>query len=347
MGVSQYDFHAVRPNLEPLHVERQASLQDRSPGLVDLKAGAEDGRHLGFSNKCPSTQARGQWALTTTLDAHERSSVLQDVTKAVIPAAGLGTRLKPLTAHMPKELLPIGEKPMIQYTLEMYMASGISELCIITSPQKGLIKDFVTGDWLPPALPFSRDEVFYKNLGRCRTVFLSQKEPKGVADAISLARDFVDNQPFACVMPDCLLFSKKPMAKQLMRAFRRCKTNVMGTIFIRGEDTRRFGNVGVLQTEEADDGCPAIISLSDKKEEPLSGNPGAVIYKGFGGGIYLPEYFHLLEATRAYAEGELDDVPIHQILVGKGTLVGIPLEGVAFDAGHPLGYRAAARFAGR
>ncbi|MDY6954529.1 MAG: sugar phosphate nucleotidyltransferase, partial [Thermodesulfobacteriota bacterium] len=123
----------------------------------------------------------------------------QDITKAVIPAAGLGTRLKPLTAHMPKELLPIGAKPMLQYTLEMYVASGITELCIITSPQKERIKDFVTGQWFPPALPFFRDEVFYRNLGRCRTVFLTQEEPKGVADAISLARDFVGNDPFACV----------------------------------------------------------------------------------------------------------------------------------------------------
>jgi len=302
---------------------------------------------FGIPQRVPVHPRPARGGLTTNLDAHERYSVSQDVTKAVIPAAGLGTRLKPLTAHMPKELLPIGAKPMIQYTLEMYMASGISELCIITSPQKGLIKDFVTGDWWPPALPFSRDEVFHKNLEGCRTVFLTQKEPKGVADAISLARDFVGNEPFACVMPDCLLFSNEPMAKQLMRAFRRCKTNVMGTIFIKGDAIRCFGNVGVLQTEKADDDCPAIISLSDKKEEPLSGNPEAVIHKGFGGGIYLSEYFQLLEATRPHTEGEVDDVPIHQILARKGTLVGIPLKGVAFDAGHPLGYRAAARFAGR
>ncbi|MDY6838251.1 MAG: sugar phosphate nucleotidyltransferase [Thermodesulfobacteriota bacterium] len=272
---------------------------------------------------------------------------MPQVTKAIIPAAGLGTRLKPLTTYTPKELLPIGEKPMIQYTLEMYMASGISELCIITSPEKRLIKDFVTGDWLPPTLPFSRDEGLYRDLEGCCTVFLTQKEPRGVADAISLARDFVGNEPFACVMPDCLLFSNEPMVKQLMRGFRRCKTNVMGTTFIRGEDIRRFGNVGVLQTQRAYDDCPAIISLSDKKKEPLSNNADAIIHKGFGGGIYFSEYFHLLEATRPHAKGEVDDVPIHQILAREGTLVGIPLHGVAFDAGHPLGYRAAARFAGR
>ncbi|MDY6953558.1 MAG: hypothetical protein SWE60_18775, partial [Thermodesulfobacteriota bacterium] len=188
---------------------------------------------------------------------------------------------------------------------------------------------------------------FYRNLGRCRTVFLTQEEPKGVADAISLARDFVGNDPFACVMPDCLLFSEVPMAKQLIRAFKRCGTHVMGTTLIKGEAVGRFGNVGVLEMGGADGGCPAIISLSDKKKEPLSGRPGAMILKGFGGGIYLPDYFHLLEATRAHGEGEVDDVPIHQTLAGEGMLVGVPLQGEAFDAGHPLGYRHAVRFAGR
>jgi UTP--glucose-1-phosphate uridylyltransferase len=273
--------------------------------------------------------------------------VSEHVTKAVIPAAGLGTRLGPLTTHIPKELLPVGEKPMIQYTLEMYVASGISEVCIITSPQKRLIMDFVTGNWLPPALPFSKDGLFYRKLEACRTVFLTQEKPRGVADAIALARDFVGNEPFACIMPDCLLFSDKPMAAQLIRGFDRCKTNVIGTIFLRGNHMLRFGNVGVLEKDEADHDCPTITSLSGKKKEPLSAKPGGTICKGFGGGIYLPEYFDLIETMRPHATEEVDDVPVHQILAEEGKLVGVPLEGTAFDAGHSLGFRAAVHFAGR
>ncbi len=269
------------------------------------------------------------------------------VKKAVIPAAGLGTRLRPLTNYMPKELLPVGSKPMIQYSLEMYMASGISEFCIITSPDKPLLKDFVTGNWTPPTLPFRWDARLYRKLEMCRTVFLTQEKPIGVADAVARARDFVGSDPFACVMPDCLLFSNKPLVRQLAEVFQTHGKSMIGTIFIRGNDVRLFGNVGVLSADTLGNGCFAITSLSDKKGRPLSVNRGGLIHKGFGGGIYLPEYFDLAETMRSSAKGEVDDVPIHQTLIDKSKLVGVLLKGAAFDVGHPLGFRAAAHYAGR
>ena len=269
------------------------------------------------------------------------------ITKAVIPAAGLGTRLKPLTAHIAKELLPVGGKPMIQYALEMYIASGISEFCIITSPQKPFLKDFITGNWISGTFPFHWDPALYRKLKACRTVFLAQDKPRGVADAVALARDFVGDEPFACIMPDCLLFSKRPLAEQLIGAFQRCRTNVIGTIFIKGNDVQRFGNVGLLEADTHYDGYFAITSLSDKKREtPLSVKPGSTVHKGFGGGIYLPEYFDLVEEIRSRMKGEVDDVPIHQIFIEKGKLAGVLLEGAAFDAGNPLGFRAAVHYAG-
>jgi len=271
----------------------------------------------------------------------------KDVTKAVIPAAGLGVRLRPLTTYLPKELLPIGGKPMIQYTLEMYMASGISQFCIITSPHKPMLRDFITGNWKPPALPFHRDAALYRKLDACRAVFLTQDEPRGVADAVALSRDFVGDEPFACIMPDCLLFSDKPLAQQLLEGYERHQAHVIGSIHIRGNDVRRFGNVGVLETDRLHGPCFAITSLSGKKKKPLSLAPGETILKGFGGGIYLPEYFHLVEAIRFHVKGEVDDVPIHQLLIKERKLLGIVLEGAAFDAGHPLGFRAAVHCVGR
>jgi UTP--glucose-1-phosphate uridylyltransferase len=273
--------------------------------------------------------------------------MFKDVTKAVIPAAGLGVRLRPLTTYLPKELLPIGGKPMIQYTLEMYMASGISEFCVITSPHKPMLRDFITGNWKSPALPFHWDAALYRKLEACRTVFLTQNEPRGVADAVHLARDFVGDEPFACIMPDCLLFSDKPLAQQLLEGCERHQAHVIGSIYIRGNDVRRFGNVGVLETDRLRGPCFAITSLSNKKQKPLSLPPGETIHKGFGGGIYLPEYFHLVEAIRSHVKGEVDDVPIHHLLIKEGKLLGIVLEGVAFDAGHPLGFRTAVDYVGR
>ena len=269
------------------------------------------------------------------------------VTKAVIPAAGLGTRLRPLTLGMPKELLPVGKKPMIQYALEMYMAAGISEFCIIVSPEKPQLKNFVTGNWTPPAIPFEKDSRFYKELERCRIVFVTQKHPRGVADAVGLAKDFVGDEPFACIMPDCLLFSNKPHAQQVIQVFERYKRSVIGTVLIKGGDVRRFGNVGLLVTQRLNGDCFLITSLSDKKAEPLTARPGETIHKGFGGGVYLPEYFDLIEVIRLKEKGEVDDVPIHQALISQGKLLGVLLEGVAFDVGHPLGFRAAAHYTGR
>jgi len=269
------------------------------------------------------------------------------VTKAVIPAAGLGMRLRPLTLCTPKELLPVGGKPIIQYALEMYMAAGISEFCIIVSPEKPQLKNFVTGNWTPPALPFEKDSRFYKELERCRIVFLTQDHPRGVADAVGLAKDFVGDEPFACIMPDCLLFSNKPHAQQVIQVFERYKRSVIGTVLIKGGDVRRFGNVGLLGTQRLNGDCFLITSLSDKKIEPLTAGPGETIHKGFGGGVYLPEYFDLVEVIRPKEKGEVDDVPIHQALINEGKLLGVLLEGVAFDVGHPLGFRAAAHYAGR
>jgi len=271
----------------------------------------------------------------------------KNVTKAVIPAAGLGTRLQPLTTHSPKELLAIGPKPMIQYTLEMYMTSGISEFCIITSPDKPMLRDFITGHWKPPALPFHWDATLYRKLEACRTVFLTQDEPRGVADAVALARDFVANEPFACVMPDCLLFSDKPLAQQLLEGWERHQTHMIGSILISGSDVGRFGNVGVLEIDRFDGRFFVITSLSDKKQKALSVRQSETIHKGFGGGIYLPEYFDLVEATRSHVKGEVDDVPIHQLLIKEGNLMGTILEGAAFDVGHPLGFRAAVHYVGR
>jgi UTP-glucose-1-phosphate uridylyltransferase len=110
----------------------------------------------------------------------------------------------------------------------------------------------------------------------------------------------------------------------------------------------RFGNVGRLRTNLLDENCFSIRSLSDKTTEPLSINPGEQIHKGFGGGIYLPEYFDLVEiANRHATNDEIDDVPIHHMLIEKESLLGIALQGSPFDVGHPLGYRAAVHFAGR
>jgi UTP--glucose-1-phosphate uridylyltransferase len=229
----------------------------------------------------------------------------------------------------------------------MSMAAGICEFFIIISPEKIQLKDFITGDWTPPFLPFEKDLQFHRQMEQCRTAFVTQTSPHGVADAVGLAKDFVGNDPFVCIMPDCLLFSDESFAKQLLPTFERYRKSVVGTVLVTGAEVQRFGNVGLLRTQSLDGGCFLITSLSGKTPEPIKAGPGETIRKGFGGGIYLPEYFELLERTRPQAKGEVDDVPIHKMLVEQRKLLGVQLEGVAFDVGHPVGLRAAAHYVGR
>jgi UTP--glucose-1-phosphate uridylyltransferase len=227
------------------------------------------------------------------------------------------------------------------------MAAGISEFCVITSPEKPQIRDFLAGDWKPPDFPFEKDLRFFHQLAQCEISFLTQNEPIGVADAVGLARDFVGNEPFVCIMPDCILFSDVSQTRQTLQVFERHRSNIIGTIAIRSAHVNRFGNVGLLQTEKLDGKAFQVTSLTDKTQEPIKASPGERIHKGFGGGIYLPEFFDLIEAMRPRAKGEIDDVPIHQILISEKKLLGVLLEGVAFDAGHPLGLKAAVHYAGR
>jgi UTP-glucose-1-phosphate uridylyltransferase len=102
----------------------------------------------------------------------------------------------------------------------------------------------------------------------------------------------------------------------------------------------------MLSTQELDGECYRITSLSDKTSEPLPVIPGETLLKGHGGGIYLPEYFDLIEKIRPQAGDEVDDVPIHHVLIEQGQLLGVVLKGAAFDTGHPLGLRAAAHYVG-
>jgi UTP--glucose-1-phosphate uridylyltransferase len=272
---------------------------------------------------------------------------LNRVTKAVIPAAGLGTRLAPLTRHLPKELLPVGGKPMIRHTLEAYMASGIRRLAVIISPSKDLLRAYLSENRLPSGLPFRKDTDFRRRLKSCEISFFVQEQPSGVAEAVSLTRGFVGSDPFACIMPDCLLFAGPPFPQQLVKAYERCGTNVIGTILLRGKDLGRFGNVGLLETHPVDDRLARITSLSPKRPTPLSASHPGTYHKGFGGGVYLPEYFKLADRADRDDSGELDDVPIHHAMIAENRLHGIRLEGEPFDAGHPLGLRAATHFQGR
>ena len=259
------------------------------------------------------------------------------IRKAIIPVAGKGRRMKALSGGLPKEMLSVGGKPMIQRALEMHIRSGVERIAVILSPWKQSVRDFLTSNRFDP-----ENREFRDLLERVELVFFEQAQPLGVAHAVSLCRDFIGKDPFALVMPDCFLFSNVPFLAQLIRIYGKHPVTMIGFVQLERSRSSQFGNVGLLRVEPVEPPLYRIHELSDKKSGSVQFKEARQA-KGFAGGIYGPDYFELIPKERV-TSGEIDDVPIHKELIRRGRLYGVELEGVPFDLGIPEGYRYAERF---
>ena len=265
------------------------------------------------------------------------------VRKGIIPAAGLGTRVRAIAGDLPKELLTVAAKPLIVHAIEGLAASGIRQIGVVISPEKESIRQFLLGE--PPAFLAPQLDAHLRVLLRaCKFSFFVQPSPLGVADAVSLCRDFVDNEPFALVMPDNILLDGLPVVSQMIPFFSREPRDMLGALRLKTEQASRFGNVGILETEAISDESRKIANVSrfsDKISSPLQIPAGESVLKNFGGSIFLPHFFDYIEKLRPDIEGELDDVPVVQAIIEENGLLAVNLEGNGFDVGNPAGYWAA------
>jgi len=265
------------------------------------------------------------------------------VRKAIIPAAGLGTRVRAITGDLPKELLTVAAKPLIVHAIEGLAASGVRQIAVVISPAKESIRQFLLGnppEFLAPLL----DAHFRVIFKACKFSFFVQPEPTGLADAVSLCREFVGNEPFALIMPDNILLDGLPVVSQMIPFFSSEGRNILGAISLKVEEASRFGNVGILETEIIPGRSPRfrkVSHFSDKTGDPLSIPPGAKLLKNFAGSIFLPHFFDYIEQCRPHAQDELDDVPVIQAILRDQGLNVVVLEGNGFDVGNPAGYWAA------
>ena len=265
------------------------------------------------------------------------------VRKAVIPAAGLGTRVRAIAGDLPKELLTVGAKPLIVHAIESLAASGIRQIAVVISPAKESIRQFLLGD--PPEFLAPRLDAHLKVLFRaCKFNFFIQHAPTGLADAVSLCREFLDGEPFALVMPDNILLDGLPVIAQMIPFFARYPQDMVGAIRLSEKEASRFGNVGILETEniaEENKRLLRVSQFSDKSSDPLRIPAGTSILKNFGGSIHLPHFFDYIEQYRSHAVNELDDVPVLQAVAKEKGLLAVVLTGYGFDVGNPAGYWAA------
>ena len=265
---------------------------------------------------------------------------MKRIRKGIIPAAGLGTRVQFLTKDQPKEMLPIGGRPMIFYAICEAVLSGLEELYIVINQSKASLCDYLESEALQRSI---RSEEECRNSSLPRLTFVDQPIPAGSGDALYQARELIGDESFALMMPDFILFGDTPVLGQLIPLYERCGCDIVGLLSVQGREGEGFGNVGIIQGEEKEPGVVAIHSLSGKTLDLFILKEGEKVFKAVPRWILGPHFFLYLEKTKG--EGEWDDTPALQMLCAEREVLGKILEGRGFDAGNPTGYQAAKAFA--
>ncbi len=259
---------------------------------------------------------------------------MQKIRKAVIPVAGLGTRFLPVTKAVPKEMLPIVDKPTLQYIVEEAVASGIEEILLITSPNKeAIINHFDRSFELEMRLEKSHK---YEQLEMVRSISdlvhiytIRQGEPLGSGHAVSLAESFVGKEPFAVLYGDDLIKGDIPALKELIEVYEKYDANVIG---IQEVDPSVVSRYGIISYVDRNTGKIASIIEKPKMEEAPSTSAGLGRY------IVKPEIFDVLRELKAGANNEYQftDAMLH--LMKTQDFYACPFHGTYYDIGNQLGY---------
>jgi UTP--glucose-1-phosphate uridylyltransferase len=258
------------------------------------------------------------------------------VKKAIIPAAGLGTRFLPATKAQPKEMLPIVDKPTIQYIIEEAVASGIEEILIITGRNKKCIEDhFDKSIELEMELEKSGKEELLELVKDISSMvdihYIRQKEPKGLGHAIHCAKTFVGNEPFAVLLGDDVVYNEKPCLKQLMECYEEYKTSILGVQTVLEENVSKYGIVNGIHIEDR------VYKVKDLVEKPsVEEAPSNVAI--LGRYIITPQIFDILENTKPGKGGEIQLTDALKTLISQEAMYAYNFEGKRYDVGDKLGF---------
>lgn len=259
------------------------------------------------------------------------------ITKAIIPAAGLGTRVLPASKSVPKEMLNIVDKPAIQYIVEEAVAAGITDILIITNRGKGVIEDHFDHSFeLEANLKNNPSKAkIYEDVKACADLaniyFVRQKETKGLAHAIMCAKSFVGNEPFAIMYGDDVIVSEDPVIGQLCRAYEKYGHGVVGVKEVPREDVPKYCTLDVTPI---DDRTMEVHNIIEKPtpEEIMS------CYSILGRVVMPPEIFSLIEQTPPDKKsGEVYFTDSMVMLAKKGKLNAVDFIGTRYDMGNKLG----------
>jgi UTP--glucose-1-phosphate uridylyltransferase len=260
----------------------------------------------------------------------------QRVRKAVFPAAGLGTRFLPATKASPKEMLPLVDKPLIQYVVEEAVASGIDSVIIVTGRGKSAIEDHFDVSFELEAVLRERGQEADLRLVReitdmVRVSYVRQSEALGLGHAILQARDLVGDEPFAVMLSDDIIDSKTPVLKQLLDVYEKYDAPVVATMQVEGEAISRFG---ALAVEEVEDGVYRVKDMVEKPPRSKAPSNLAII----GRYVLTPDIFAEIERTRPGAIGEIQITDAMRALLKQRDFYAVRFEGKRYDAGDKLGF---------
>ena len=259
------------------------------------------------------------------------------VTKAVIPAAGLGTRVLPATKSMPKEMLPIVDKPAIQYIVEEAVQSGITDILIITNRGKGLIEDHF--DRVPELEARLENggpekEAILKDVidiaHRANIYFVRQKETRGLGHAVNCARSFIANEPFAVLYGDDVILGKNPVCGQLIRAYEEFGLGVLGVKEVSPAAIHKYSSLKVENIRGFYYKC------TDMIEKPSEGQVMS-LFSILGRCVLPPEIFDILDQTAPGAGGEIQLTDAMCTLARSKGMVAVDFDGRRYDMGNKLG----------
>ena len=258
------------------------------------------------------------------------------VRKAVFPAAGLGTRFLPATKASPKEMLPLVDKPLIQYSVEEAVASGCESILIITGRDKAAIENhFDISYELEQLLQEKGKSDIFETVRSIADIakvsYTRQKQALGLGHAIYQAKDFVGDEPFAVLLADDVVDAEKPALKQMIEVFEKYDAPVIATMQVPGEAISRFG---VIDAEEVEPGVYKIKDMVEKPPFAEAPSDLAII----GRYIFTPDIFEAIENTAPGSGGEIQITDAMRLLLKKRPLYAVKLEGTRHDAGDKLGF---------
>ncbi|MDO4748348.1 MAG: UTP--glucose-1-phosphate uridylyltransferase [Eubacteriales bacterium] len=258
------------------------------------------------------------------------------ITKAVIPAAGLGTRVLPATKAMPKEMLPIVDKPSIQYIVEEAVNSGITDILIITNRGKGIIEDH-----------YDRTPLLEENLEKgnktdllnsikdihnmANISYIRQIETKGLGHAVSRAKTFVGDEPFVVLFGDDVIIGDVPATKELIDAYGKHGKGVLGVKKVAQTDIYKYSSLKVEHIEDN------IYKCTDMIEKPQTDEQVMSLFSVQGRCVLPPEIFDILEHTQPGAGGEIQLTDAMRELATTVGMTAVEYSGKRYDMGNKLG----------